>query len=111
MAHPPVEFLGQSGAARNVVVGYGTCSRATLFYVKQNVTLSLPADTVRKLKVLAAQRGTSISRMLTERLEEILSRDEEYERARRRSLTRLGQGWNLGLSERRDWTRDELHER
>jgi len=79
--------------------------------VKQNVTLSLPTDTVRRLKVLAAERGTSISRMLTERLEEILNRDDEYERARRRGLARLEQGWDLGTGGRREWTRDELHER
>jgi predicted transcriptional regulator len=79
--------------------------------VKQNITLSLPVDTVRRLKVLAAQRGSSISRMLTERLEEILSRDDEYERAKERSLARLEQGWDLGTHGRRTWTRDELHER
>jgi len=79
--------------------------------VKTNVTLSLPADTIRRLKVLAAERGTSISRMLTERLEEILNRDEEYERARRRSLDMLEEGWDLGTGGRTTWTRDELHER
>lgn len=79
--------------------------------MKRNVTLSLPTDTLRRLKVLAAEQGTSISRMLTERLEEILSSDEEYQRARRRSLARLDQGWDLGTNGRRDWTRDELHER
>lgn len=79
--------------------------------MKTNVTLSLPADTIRRLKVLAAERGTSISRMLTERLEEILNRDEEYERARRRSLDMLEEGWDLGTGGRTTWTRDELHER
>lgn len=79
--------------------------------MKQNVTLALPADTVRRLKVLAAERGTSISRMLTERLEEILAKDDEYERAKRRGLARLEQGWDLGTDGRRTWTRDELHER
>jgi predicted transcriptional regulator len=79
--------------------------------VKQNVTLSLPSGTLRRLKVLAAERGTSISRLLTETLDEILDRESGYERARRRSLATLEQGWNLGTNGRIDWGRDELHER
>jgi predicted transcriptional regulator len=79
--------------------------------VKQNVTLSLPAETVRRLKVLAAERGSSISRMLTQQLEEILRRDDEYERARRRILADVARGWNLGTEGRVSWHRDELHER
>lgn len=79
--------------------------------MKQNVTLSLPVDTVRRLKILAAERNSSISRMLTERLEEILRREDAYERARRRSLARMARGWELGTEGQRTWTRDELHER
>ena len=79
--------------------------------MKQNVTLALPADTIRRLKVLAAERGSSISRMLTEQLEEILERDDVYERATRRILSHFEQGFELGTGGRRTWTRDELHER
>lgn len=79
--------------------------------MKQNVTLALSKETLRRLKVLAAERGTSISRMLTEHLEELLNRDDEYDRARRRSIERMNRGWRLGTQGRRTWTRDELHER
>lgn len=79
--------------------------------MKQNVTLALPVEMVRRLKVVAAQRGSSISRMLTERLEEILRRDDEYERGTRRILSDFEQGFDLGTQGRRTWTRDELHER
>jgi predicted transcriptional regulator len=85
--------------------------RATLVHVRQNVTLALPADTVRRLKVLAAERGSSISRMLTEQLEELLDRDSGYARARKRSLATLERGLELGTRGRPTWTRDELHER
>ena len=85
--------------------------RATLVYVKQNVTLSLPAETIRRLKVLAAERGSSISRMLTQQLEEILRRDDEYERARQCILADVSRGWDLGTYGRISWRRDELHER
>ncbi len=79
--------------------------------MKQNVTLALPSDTVRRLKVLAAERGSSISRMLTEQLEEMLDRESGYERARKRSLATLARGYNLGTGGKASWTRDELHER
>jgi hypothetical protein len=91
-------------------LGY-TNSRATLFFVKTNVTLALPAETLRRLKVLAAQKGSSISRMLTEQLDEMLDREVGYERARRRSLASLDRGWALGTGGRATWRRDELHER
>jgi len=79
--------------------------------VKRNVTLALPADTVRRLKVLAAERGSSISRMLTEQLDELLDRESGYEQARRQALRDLEHGWMLGLGDKVSWSRDELHER
>lgn len=88
-----------------------TYLRVTLFFVKQNLTLALPTDTIRRLKVLAAERGTSISRLLTETLEEILNRDSGYDRARARSQAALEHGWELGTGGRARWQRDELHER
>ena len=62
----------------------------------QNLTLKLPADTIRKVKVLAAERGASISSLLTDTLEELVGEDAEYQAARRRALEWLGQGWHLG---------------
>ena len=79
--------------------------------MKQNVTLALPADTLRRLKVLAAERDSSISRMLTEQLEELLDRESGYERARTRALRDLERGFELGLGDKVTWSRDELHER
>jgi Ribbon-helix-helix protein, copG family len=48
----------------------------------QNVTVSVPKDVLKRVKMLAAQRGTSISRLL-----------------------------DLGTQGRRRWSRDELHVR
>ena len=77
--------------------------------MKTNLTLKLDADLIREAKVLAAKQGTSVSRLLTDQLETLVRRDKVYERAKRRALTRLERGFNLG------WTppasRDELHER
>jgi len=60
------------------------------------VTLKLPGETVRKVKVIAAERGTSISGLLTAKLEELVGEDAEYQAARRRALEWLAQGWHLG---------------
>ncbi len=79
--------------------------------MKSNVTLAIPTEALRRLKILAAERGSSISRMLTEQLEELLDRESGYERARKRSLARLERGWALGTRGDASWTRDELHER
>lgn len=62
----------------------------------QNLTLKLPADTVRKVKVIAAERGASISALLAEKLQELVGEDAEYHAARRRALEWLAQGWHLG---------------
>jgi hypothetical protein len=62
----------------------------------QNVTLRLSSDTIRRIKVVAAERGSSISRLLTAKLEELVGEDAEYQAARRRALEWLAQGWHLG---------------
>jgi hypothetical protein len=62
----------------------------------QNLTLKLPVDTVRRIKVIAAERGASISGLLAEKLEELVGEDAEYDAARRRALEWLAQGWHLG---------------
>lgn len=77
--------------------------------MKTNITLRLDADLLREAKVLAARKGSSVSRLMTEQLEELVRKDREYERAQRRALARLERGFDLR------WTppasRDELHER
>jgi len=50
---------------------------------------------VRKVKVIAAERGTSISGLLAEKLEELVGEDAEYQAARRRALQWLTEGWHL----------------
>jgi hypothetical protein len=62
----------------------------------QNVTLKIPSDTIKKIKVIAAQRGTSISALLTLALENLVGENAEYQAARRRALEWLAHGWHLG---------------
>ena len=77
----------------------------------QNVTLSLPKDVLSRVKVIAAKKGTSISKLLVRALEEIDSADSAYAEARRRHLAILKRPQRLGTGGRRTWSRDELHER
>ena len=76
---------------------------------KQNVTISLSRQTLRKAKVLAARRDTSISGLLAEQIESLVGQEEAYERAERHAMALLDQGFHLGGVIRA--TRDELHER
>lgn len=77
--------------------------------MKTNVTLSMDTELLQDAKVLAARRGTSVSRMMADQLEDMVRRDREYDRARQRALERLASGFDL------QWTpptsRAELHER
>jgi hypothetical protein len=76
---------------------------------KQNLTLSLTRQTLRKAKILAARRGSSISGLLAEQIEILVGEEEAYERAQRHATQLLDQGFHLGGVIRA--TRDEWHER
>lgn len=76
---------------------------------KQNVTVSLPAEIIRKAKVLAAQRSTSISGLLAEQIEKLVGEEDAYERAKRRALALLDQGFHMGG--KITATRESLHDR
>ena len=76
---------------------------------KQNVTISLSRQTVRKAKVLAARRATSISGLLAEQIELLVGEEEAYERAERQATTLLDRGFHLVGVIRS--SRDDWHER
>ena len=76
---------------------------------KQNVTISVSRDTVRKARILAARRSTSISRLLAEQIERLVGGEELWERSERSALALMEQGFHLGG--RITARRDEWHER
>ena len=76
---------------------------------KQNVTVSLTRQTLRKAKILAARRGSSISGLLAEQIDILVGEEEAYERAKRQATALLDQGFHLGGVIRA--SRDEWHER
>lgn len=76
--------------------------------VKQNLTIQLDKEVIRKAKVLAAKRGTSISALVAEQIRGSVEAEDAYESARRAALDLLDRGFHLG-GVRPD--RDALHER
>jgi hypothetical protein len=77
----------------------------------QNVTLAIPRHILRKAKILAVQKNTSLSGLLTRTLTDLVERQEDYEQARGRNLELLKSGFDLGTQGKITWTREGLHER
>jgi hypothetical protein len=77
----------------------------------QNITLAVPKDILRKAKIIAIQKNTSLSGLITGALTDLVSRQESYEQARQRNLEMLRQGFNLSTQGKINWKREELHER
>lgn len=77
----------------------------------QNITLSIPKEVLVKIKVIAARRQTSVSRMLTQMLERLAQQEDAYDRASRRHARWLKEGVDLGTRGEVLTRREELHER
>ena len=76
---------------------------------KQNVTVSLSTHTLKKAKVLAAKRSTSISRLLAEQIDALVGEDDAYEIAQSEALALLEKGFHMGGGPM--VCREELHDR
>jgi len=72
------------------------CYNTPTHMATQNITLKLPADTIRKAKVIAAERGSSISALVAGKIEQLIGEDAAYQAAKRRAFEWLTHGWHLG---------------
>jgi predicted transcriptional regulator len=77
--------------------------------MKTNITLKLDRELLRRVRVLAAERDTSVSALLVDQLEKAVREDGSYERAKRRALARMKQATHLGYVP--PASRDEFYER
>ncbi|MGH2358520.1 MAG: hypothetical protein ACRDGJ_11020 [Candidatus Limnocylindria bacterium] len=64
--------------------------------MKQNMTIALEKETVRKAKILATQRSTSVSRLLGDVIERAVAEQGRYERVRDSAIAELRRGYRLG---------------
>ena len=76
---------------------------------KRNLTLQLDDETIRRAKVIAASRDTSVSRLVADQIAQMVARDDRYESAKRRFLEHVSTV--QGSSGGEKWSRDELHDR
>ena len=74
-----------------------------------NITIKIESGLARDARVLAARRGTSLSRLVSDQLKQLVLEEQAYATARQGALQRLEAGFEL------DWerpaSRDELHAR
>ena len=77
----------------------------------QNITLSINKELLKKAKILAVKRNTSLSKLLSTTLEEIILDEEGYQQAQNRNIALLKRGLDLGTKGEITWEREDLHER
>lgn len=77
----------------------------------RNITLSLPLSLLKRVKLLAAERDSSISSLTNQAQERFTHEDRRYAAVRGLSLEALRSSRSLGTGGQRTWSRDELHER
>lgn len=75
---------------------------------KRNLTVELDDQVIRKAKIVAAKRGTSVSRLVAMEIEDLADDDVRYEEARERALKTLANAKPRGG---RSWRREDLHQR
>lgn len=83
---------------------FSTCNTVEM---KRNLTIQLDDDLIRRAKVLAAERGTSVSGLVTQQITELIEARDRYATARESALRMMSEATDR---EGRRWTREELHE-
>jgi Family of unknown function (DUF6364) len=74
---------------------------------RRNLTVQLDEETIRQAKILAAERGTSVSGLVARELEQLVARNARYEEAMRRAFELMTESVPRGG---RTWRRDDLYE-
>ena len=95
--------------ATDAVCTHSRAARTYVLIMKTNVTFKFDSETPRRLRIIAAAEGTSISGLLASKLEELVRHRTSYERSKRHTLARLRNCTHHGFV--RTASRDELHER
>jgi hypothetical protein len=75
---------------------------------KRNITVALDSSLLKKARGFAAARGMSVSALIADNLNEMMSRQTDYEAAKRRALAMMREGFDLGA---KPLSRDEIYDR
>ena len=75
--------------------------------MKRNLTIQLDEDVIHRAKVIAAERGTSVSGLVAQQITELIAARERYVRARESALQMMSEATDRGG---RHWDREELYE-
>jgi predicted transcriptional regulator len=66
--------------------------------MKRNLTIQLDEDTIKRARVIAARRATSISRLVREAVKKAAEEDTSWETAKKIALQQLNNPFHLGGS-------------
>ena len=77
--------------------------------MKQNITLSIEKELIKKGRILAVKKETSVSKMLGDMLAEMINQDDQYEAAKRNALQILNKGFHMGGGIH--WKREDHYDR
>ncbi|NPV53035.1 MAG: CopG family transcriptional regulator [Firmicutes bacterium] len=77
----------------------------------QNITLSIRKDLLRRVKHIAIERQTSVSGLLARILEDLVQKEDSYNKAREHHIRILNDAPDLGTHGNITWGRGDLYER
>jgi len=77
--------------------------------MKQNITLSIEKEFIKKGKIIAAHKEISVSKMMGNLLRDIVDRHDRCDAAKRNALAMMKTGLHLGG--RINLKREDLYER
>ena len=72
----------------------------------QNITLSVPKDILKKAKIIAVNNNISASKLLSNQLQEIVEKQEDYDKAHKRQSYLIESGLDMQVREKPSWRRE-----
>lgn len=76
----------------------------------KNITLTMPEELVRRARIMAAERGTSVSVLVAELLQQHVGDVDEYDTMWAAEEAAMASGIGMRIGDI-TWSRDELHDR
>ncbi|MGH3985322.1 MAG: DUF6364 family protein [Pseudonocardiaceae bacterium] len=76
----------------------------------RNITLTLPSELVRRAKVVAATRDTSVSALVAEFLQSLTEHEDDYRQVWEQEQRLMSEGLSMSVGSI-TWSRADAHER